>query len=146
MHGRRSRPSSGASWHRKISFYYISGSVVILSSYWYDTYLQWWSDLLSISIFFPSLLLVFKLQSFILFIFNFWYWSFCRILSNLVLLFFLCSLYKSFIGFQFYQWIQIDCIIFSIWSLLFWFLIFFLVSFVKVIILFNFTLQSKYFI
>jgi hypothetical protein len=29
--------------------------------------------------FFPSLLLVFKLQSFIFLISNFWYWPFCRI-------------------------------------------------------------------
>jgi hypothetical protein len=97
--------------------------------------------------FFPSLLLVFKLHYFILLISNFWYWLFCRIFicfqfySSILIYqilycpiwsFFLpCSLYKSFIGFQFHQSIQIDCIIFSIWSLLFWFLIFFSCSFCK---------------
>ena len=59
--------------------------------------------------------------------------------------FFSCPFCKSFIGFQFHPLIQIDGIMF--FNLIFIVLIFnfFLNPFVKVIILFNLTLQSKFY-
>jgi len=76
----------------------------------------------------------------------------CQILYSLIwslffwfLIFFPWPFYKSFIDFQFYPLIKIDGIIF--FNLIFIVLIsnFFIGTFVKVIILFNSTIQSKYY-
>jgi len=114
----------------------------------------------------PSLLLVFQLKSLIflflvfllvffvevLFVFNFVlqsqftkYYIFQFGPYSFDFYFFSCLFCKSFIGFQFHPLIQIDGIMF--FNLIFIVLIFnfFLNPFVKVIILFNLTLQSKFY-
>jgi hypothetical protein len=71
-------------------------------------------------------------------------------LSILVLLFFIVychtfSYYNSFSYFQLSPWITICHILFfPIQFIFFWFLIFFLGSFVKVLLVFNFIIQSKF--
>jgi hypothetical protein len=108
-----------------------------MSSLFYDKCLQWWSDLFLVGHFFFShphekYSLTFFVVSIstlviILLIFNFWFWPLCR----------------SFICFQFHPSIPIYHILHSPIRSSFFFLLFFLGSFIKDLLVFNFILQFK---
>jgi len=140
----------GVSWHPKILSRHVIESIVMSSSVSSGMCWHWWSSLSLVGLF-PFFFSLFSLKNYNLALFV------VRILTSVLILFIssLCSwsICRSFNYFQFNLSISIYQILyFSIWSLFFWFLTlilvvlisnFFLDFFVKVIILFKFTLQSK---
>jgi hypothetical protein len=110
------------SLHPKISFRCVIRSVIVSSCLLSGPYWRWWFGLLHMSLYFSFFLSLLENYSLTLLVVS----TSTSIQIYLIFNFYSWLFYRSFIYFQFHHFILICYILcFSIWSSLFWFLIFF---------------------